>query len=233
MRLKKKIMNKKPCPLIVFDMDGTLIDSLPDIDRSCQNLLKSYGLPSIDTQFVRSTLGDGIKVTVEKILDHAGGKANNINRKEAIKKFIEDYVPHAADQSKPFKGTEDVLISFREMGWKIALCSNKITQAAEAILKKLNLQSYFDFVAGGDRFADKKPNPVHLHGIINHLHCSPLQTIMVGDHQNDILVAKNARIAGSIFAEWGYGNSDIRQNATVRARFITDVPFIAQQILQQ
>ena len=59
-------MNIKPYPLIVFDMDGTLIDSLPDIDRSCQTLLKSYGLPPISTQSVRSTLGDGIKVTVEK-----------------------------------------------------------------------------------------------------------------------------------------------------------------------
>ena len=233
MRLKTKIMNIKPYPLIVFDMDGTLIDSLPDIDRSCQTLLKSYGLPPINTQSVRSTLGDGIKVTVEKILDNAGKEASFIDRNEAIERFIKDYVPHAADLSKPFERAEEVLIKFKKNGWKIALCSNKITQAAKNILEKLNLQSYFDFIAGGDCFADKKPYPVHLLGIINYLQVLPTKTVMVGDHLNDIHVARNAHITGSIFAEWGYGDLCIGKEATMRARSIKDVPIIAEKMIDK
>lgn len=212
-------------------MDGTLINSLPDIYNSCKRLLELYSLPPVSLQLVRSTLGDGIQVTVEKLLNHVGKPADSIDRKTAVNAFIKDYVPHSADNSQPFDGALTCLEIFRQRKWHIALCTNKITQAAENILDKLSLSKYFDMVAGGDRFAHKKPDPCHLQGIIDHLGCDSSQTIMVGDHLNDILVAKNARIAGSIFAQWGYGKPEMGSGATRQAQSIEQVPDIAQEIL--
>lgn len=226
-------MKNTSSPLIVFDMDGTLIDSLPDINRSCQTLLQSYRLPSVTTDFIRSTLGDGIHATVERVLNHVGKAAASIDRKEAVQRFIADYTPHAADISKPFDGALTCLETFKKEGWKIALCTNKLTKAATNILDKLNLTAFFDAVGGGDRFANKKPDPSHLLGIINLLSSDPLKTVIVGDHLNDILVAKNAHIAGSIFAQWGYGKPEMGIDATRQAQSIRQIPSIAQEIIDQ
>lgn len=220
-------------PLIVFDLDGTLIDSLPDIANSCRTLLKNYDLPLVTDHEVRAMIGDGIKVTVERLLNHIGKDAHSINREEALNFFIKDYFLHGADTSHPFTGAKECLEEFKQKGWKIAVCTNKLTEAAEIILKKFNLTSYFGIIAGGDRFANKKPDPCHIEGILHHLSADPSKTVMVGDHHNDIAVAHNAHLAGSIFAEWGYGNAEVGQEATFTANSLSQVPQLAEKIIQQ
>ncbi|MDI2090322.1 HAD family hydrolase [Commensalibacter oyaizuii] len=224
-------MNAHSRPLIVFDMDGTLIDSLPDIADSSRYLLQSYQLPSVNDQTVRSMIGDGIKILVERLLNHAGN--TTIDLHEATQRFITYYVDHSTDYSHAFDGTIKCLEEFKKRDWLIALCTNKITSAADLILQQLQLGYYFDIIGGGDRFADKKPNACHLEGVINLLHADPAQTVMVGDHMNDILVAKHAKIAGSIYAAWGYGSSEIGKQATCTANSIIELPDLAEKIIKK
>lgn len=213
-------------------MDGTLMDSLPDIANSSRYLLKLYNLPSVDDRIVRSMIGDGIQLLVERLLDQAGTEAKFINRKEATDHFIEYYSDHSSDYTKPFENAEKCLENFKLHNWAIALCTNKITKVAKDILKHHHLDHFFDVVGGGDSFAHKKPHACHLEGIMKEINAKAARTVMVGDHLNDILVAKNAHIAGSIFALWGYGKLEIGDQATRVAKMITDLPKIAEDIIR-
>ncbi|EUK18700.1 HAD family hydrolase [Commensalibacter papalotli (ex Servin-Garciduenas et al. 2014)] len=218
-------------PVIVFDMDGTLIDSLPDLANSARFLMKEYDLPSVTDQDVRLMIGDGMRVLVERLFAFAGDKASAINFEEAMDHFIAYYMDHSTEYSKPFDGAVQAMEEFKKRGWKIALCTNKITKAAEQILVQLKIDHFFDAVGGGDLFADKKPNACHLEGIMKMLNADPAKTVMVGDHINDILVAKNAKIAGSIFAAWGYGKPVLGQQATRSAHSISKLPDLAESII--
>lgn len=218
-------------PVIVFDMDGTLIDSLPDLANSARYLMKEYNLPSVTDQDVGLMIGDGIRVLVERLLAFAGNKASGINIDEAVNRFTAYYMDHSTEYSKPFDGAVQAMEEFKKRGWKIALCTNKITKAAEQILVQLKIDHFFDAVGGGDLFADKKPSACHLEGIIKMLNADPAKTVMVGDHINDILVAQNAKVTGSIYAAWGYGKPELRQQATQSAKSILDLPDIAKHII--
>lgn len=217
--------------LIVFDMDGTLIDSLPDLANSSRYLLKSYNLPEVGDEIVRPMLGDGINRLVQRLLEQFGKQSQDIDLKEATDRFIADYVPHSVDYSKPFEGAIECLKQLKTDGWKIALCTNKITNAAIHILEKLHLDSYFDTVGGGDLFAACKPDPRHLEGIIKAIGTNAARTVMVGDHMNDIRVAENAHAAGSIFAAWGYCPAEIGKYASKIAYSMRDVPALANQLI--
>lgn len=224
-------MNYIANPLIVFDMDGTLIDSLPDLANSARYLMKEYDLPSVTDQDVRLMIGDGMKVLVERLFSFVGNKASTINFDEAMDRFIAYYMDHSTEYSKPFDGAMQAMEEFKKRGWKIALCTNKITKAAEQILVQLKIDHFFDAVGGGDLFADKKPHACHLEGIMKMVNADPTKTVMVGDHINDILVAKNAHIAGCIYAAWGYGKPELIQQATQSANSILELPDLAESIL--
>lgn len=218
-------------PVIVFDMDGTLIDSLPDLANSARYLMKEYDLPSVTDKDVRLMIGDGIRVLVERLLAFAGDKASRIDFEEAVNRFIAYYMDHSTEYSKPFDGAVQAMEEFKKRGWKIALCTNKITKAAEQILIQLKIDHLFDAVGGGDLFADKKPHACHLEGIMKMLNADPAKTVMVGDHINDILVAENAKVAGSIYAAWGYGAEDVGKQATLVANTLIDLPNVVENII--
>ncbi|MDI2111705.1 HAD family hydrolase [Commensalibacter nepenthis] len=224
-------MNYSTNPVIVFDMDGTLIDSLPDLANSARYLMQSYQVPSVTDEDVRLMVGDGIKVLVERLLSHAGNTASKIDIQEATDRFIAYYVNHSTEYSKPFDGAVQTMEEFKKRGWKIALCTNKITSAAKLILEQLQIDHFFDAVGGGDLFADKKPHACHLEGIMRMLNADPTKTVMVGDHINDILVAKNAKIAGSIFAVWGYSKPELGQQATLVANRLLELPDVAEKVI--
>lgn len=226
-------MNYDANPVIVFDMDGTLIDSLPDLANSARYLMQSYQLPSVTDQDVRLMIGDGIKVLVERLLAHAGNAASKIDIQEATDRFIAYYVEHSTDYSRPFEGAVQAMEEFKKRGWKIALCTNKITSAAKLILEQLKIDHFFDAVGGGDLFADKKPHACHLEGIMKMLNADPAKTVMVGDHINDILVAKNAKVAGSVYAAWGYGPAEIGKQATLVANTLLELPNVAEKIISK
>ena len=216
--------------LAVFDLDGTLVDSLPDLTDCVALLLAEYGLPAPAQETVRRMIGDGVAVLVERALDNAGPQAAAINRKSATSRFMELYAPRVTEKSRLFPGTQEALEKLLSQNWKLAVCTNKPVAAAHDILRTFGVLDDFAAVGGGDSFPTRKPDAGHLIGTIRQAGGTPARSIMIGDHSNDILAARSARVR-SIFAEWGYGVAVYAKDANSKARHITDIPSLANMLL--
>lgn len=224
-------MSGSPPPrLAVFDMDGTLLDSLPDLAASADRLLKSYGLTGIAPEAVRAMIGDGVAALVRRLLAHAGDDAKGIDMHEATARYLADYTPRAVELSRPFPGTLHALEQLRAAGWRMAVCTNKPVAAARRIVAALDLEDWFDAIGGGDSFPVRKPDPAHLLGTIGLAGGQAARAIMVGDHHNDVLAAEGAAVR-SVFARWGYGRPEMEAGATVGADSMAELPHIAAQLL--
>jgi phosphoglycolate phosphatase len=219
-----------PPRIAVFDMDGTLLDSLPDLAASADRLLTGYGLPGITPDRVRAMVGDGVAALVRRLLAHAGAPAARIDVHEAVDRYMADYTPRATEQSRPFPGTDYALRTLRENGWTLAICTNKPVAAARRIVAELGLADWFDAIGGGDSFPVRKPDPAHLLGTIGLAHGHAERAIMVGDHHNDIFAARGARVR-SVFARWGYGRPEMEDGATAGADSMTEIPHLAAELL--
>ncbi|MFW7266652.1 phosphoglycolate phosphatase [Gluconacetobacter sp. Hr-1-5] len=216
--------------LAVFDMDGTLLDSLPDLAASADRMLQSYGLPGIAPDLVRGMVGDGVAALVRRLLAHAGEAATPIDANEAVQRYMADYTPRSTEQSRLFPGTDYALKTLRAQGWRLAVCTNKPVAAATRIIDALGLEGVFDAIGGGDTFPARKPNPIHLLGTIQQAHGTPPRAVMVGDHHNDIAAAEGAGVR-AIFARWGYGRPEMEAGATAGGDSMTEIPHLAGELI--
>ncbi|AQS84826.1 MAG: HAD hydrolase-like protein [Acetobacter aceti] len=214
--------------LVVFDLDGTLVDSLPDLSDCVGLLLAEHGLPAPSQDAVRTMIGDGVGRLVERALDHAGAK--NIDPQSAVHRFMELYGPRSTDRSRLFPGAEETLHRLASEGVALAVCTNKPVLAATDILRTLGVLNLFAAVGGGDSFPARKPDPAHLLGTIALANSTPARSIMVGDHANDILAAQGAGV-DSIFAGWGYGIPAYAAGASAEAEKFSDIPALADTLL--
>ncbi|MBO1325834.1 phosphoglycolate phosphatase [Acetobacter sp. TBRC 12305] len=199
--------------LAVFDMDGTLLDSLPDLAECSRDLLASYALPPISDAEVRGMIGEGVQVLVTRALALAarkqaaltGGPVTTLPESaQAAERFMAFYTPRAARLSRLFPGTEDALHALQAQGWSLAICTNKPERAARGILDTLGVAALFAAVGGGDSFAARKPDPRHLLGTIVQAGGQVQRSVMIGDMPPDWLAAEGAG-CDFVFAAWGYG----------------------------
>lgn len=221
--------------LAVFDMDGTLLDSLPDLAESGRDLLASYGLPSVSDAQVRQMIGNGVPLLVERLLgattaQGAAEQVDLIDHAEACQRFMALYTPRATRLSRLFPGTKAALHSLKAQGWVLAVCTNKPEVAALAILERFALSPLFACVGGGDSFAARKPDPVHLLGTIEKANGTPQRTVMIGDMSPDLLAAQAAGCP-ALFAAWGYGDPALADMAQAQANSMADVPDCAARLL--
>ncbi|MFT9399522.1 MAG: HAD hydrolase-like protein [Acetobacter sp.] len=223
--------------LAVFDMDGTLLDSLPDLAESGRALMAQYGLPSVSDAEVRRMIGNGVPLLVERLLQSANGKGVDvaerlakIDHAQACQAFMALYTPRATRLSRLFPGTNQALHTLKEQGWILAVCTNKPEVAALAILEKFDLLSLFACVGGGDSFSARKPDPVHLLGTIEQAGGSPACTVMIGDMVPDLAAAKGAGCP-ALFAAWGYGDPALATQAQAQAASMAEVPDAAASLL--
>ncbi|CDG39514.1 MULTISPECIES: HAD family hydrolase [Asaia] len=206
----------------VFDLDGTLIDSLPDLAESGIALLKSYDLHLPNEEAVRGMIGDGAHRLVDRLLIY-GGDEKRIDRDEATRRFLEIYEPRATEKTHLFPDTQAMLTTLRERGIACVVCTNKPVKAAQTILEKLGVASLIDAIGGGDSFATRKPDPDHIRNTMRLIHAEPTRGIMIGDHQNDIMAAMGVPMP-SLFASWGYGDRSMSAHATAIAGCIAELP---------
>lgn len=206
----------------VFDLDGTLIDSLPDLAESGIALLKTYDLPQPDEAAIRSMIGDGARKLVDRLLI-SGGDKDSIDRDEATRRFLDIYEPRATDKTRPFPEVEATLAILRERGISCVICTNKPLKAAQAIIDKLGLAPLIDAIGGGDSFPVRKPDPDHIRKTMRLIGAEPMRGIMIGDHRNDIQAASGVPMP-SLFASWGYGDRSMSAHATAIARSVTELP---------
>ena len=213
-------------PLLVLDLDGTLVDTIPDLTAALNRMLAARGLSPLSLAEVRPMIGDGTKVLVKRALA-ARGESDEPGTDAA---YVADYTAHVAERSRAFPGIETTLASLREEGWRFAVCTNKSAGATKALLEVLGLAPWFCALGCGDSFAAKKPDPAHLGGTIALAGGSPERTVMVGDHANDI-AAGQALGLPAIFAGWGYGPRSMAAVAAAVAERFSELAELAPRVI--
>jgi len=195
-------------PLLVFDLDGTLVDSVADLADAANRLLARHGQKPLREAEVRRMVGDGVPALVRRAMAARGLEPGE----DDIPAFTRDYIAHAADRSRPFDGIPEMLERARAGGWRLAVCTNKPVDAARALLAALGLGDSFDVIGGGDSFPVRKPDPRHLLSTIERAGGAPERSVMVGDHHNDVAAGNGAGVP-VIFAAWGYGTEAMQAGA--------------------
>ncbi len=189
---------------LIFDLDGTLIDSLPDLTDALNRLLASEGRAILPEDRVRTMIGDGVTKLVERGLAATGDMPERGAFAALLARFHADYEPRSAERTRPYPGVADLLARLSELGWRLALCTNKPQAATLRILRSLGLAGWIGTVAGGDRFGLHKPDPRHLTLTVGAAGSVPARAIMVGDGPQDLAAARGAGMR-AIAALYGYG----------------------------
>jgi phosphoglycolate phosphatase len=202
--------------LLVFDLDGTLVDSAPDLRAALNLLLHERGRSPLSLTQVRRMIGDGVPALVTRALAESG--IDTAGAADAVARFLELYEADAVRLTRPYPGVPATLAALRRRGYRTAICTNKPQQATLTVLNGLGLDALFDGVAGGDCFAVKKPDPGHLLRLIHGLGGSAQAAAMIGDNENDAAAAHAAGMP-LILMRYGYARVD---PATLGANALLD-----------
>jgi len=195
-------MAEKP-PALLFDLDGTLVETLPDLCAATNFILRKHGLATIDENQIRGMIGGGVK----KILQHALANYDIHFAPEKLDNEVEEliayYHDHIADQSHIFDHVLPILDRAQKANIKLAIVTNKRYALAKHLLTTLGVQDYFPVIIGGDTLPTRKPDKAMLVEAINQLDADPKKTIMIGDSEADILAANAANIK-CVCVRFGY-----------------------------
>ena len=186
--------------LVIFDLDGTLVDSQYDLTDSVNFVRKEHGLNPLPVDKVASYLGSGITALVKAVL----AELKNENFDVAVKMFKDNYAKHLTDKTLPYKDVKNMLSNIPQQK---VLLSNKDEKFSKQILNTLCLSQYFTEIYGGDSFKEKKPNPLPIYEIMKKFSLNKENVVMVGDGANDIMVGKNAGIT-TIGVLYGYSSQE-------------------------
>ncbi len=192
-----------PCKAIIFDLDGTLIDSAPDLRTACNKLLSKYERCEISLEETMQFVGNGATKLVERAFQATGEAVDKSALPGLTEEFLGFYDGHEADETQLFNGVEDTLMTLKGKGVRLALCTNKPRTPTLNLLRDLNLTDFFEVIYGGDDVAHKKPDPQMLHNALIDMGLEAKDCIMVGDSPNDIGAAKNAGMR-NIAVSFGY-----------------------------
>ncbi|NPB06800.1 MAG: phosphoglycolate phosphatase [Aquificae bacterium] len=195
---------------VLFDLDGTLVDSAPDIARALRRTLKALNKEHLVPDDVRPFIGGGARRLLEAVLKDAFTE-------EAVSLFRSFYAAEPARYSRPYDGIPELLNELKRRGLKLAVVTNKPDEITHALLKSLNLLDYFEFVAGGDTFPEKKPSPLPVLKTLERLSVEPKEALLVGDTEADVAAALSAGCYAAL-ALWGYGaGSSLKPHFTLKS----------------
>ena len=180
--------------LIVFDLDGTLVDTAPDLMRTLNTVLGEEGLPPLAYEMAPLLVGRGARVMLERGFAADGKPLEEPESSRLFDRYIEVYLAHIADHSRPFPGAVEAMDRLEAEGAVLAICTNKRTDLSLAVLDALGLTSRFKAIVGPDMAPRPKPDASHLLRTIELVGGDPKRTVMVGDSINDVLAAKNAEV---------------------------------------
>jgi phosphoglycolate phosphatase len=211
----------------IFDLDGTLVDSAPDLHAALDRLMAGLGLPGFARAEVTPMIGDGVARLVERALAARGRPFDPA----ALARFSADYEAHAAVATRPFAGMVESLDRLRAAGWRLAICTNKPSAATQALLAAIDLAVPFAAVLGGDAVPAKKPDPGHVLATVAAAGGTPARAVMIGDHRNDVAAARGAGLP-CIFARWGYGSLAMAEGAVALADSPAALPALLGELLR-
>jgi len=179
---------------IVFDLDGTLVDTAPDLVSALSFVLEREGLPPVPLLSARNMIGAGARRMIERGLELEGRAATPDDVTRLTADFIDYYAAHIADASRPFDGLEDALDDLAARGCRFAVCTNKLEWLSKRLLDQLGLSGRFSAICGADTFGVAKPDPAILRQTVARAGGEMASAIMVGDAGPDIGVARRAGI---------------------------------------
>ncbi|HEY7302381.1 MAG TPA: phosphoglycolate phosphatase [Xanthobacteraceae bacterium] len=197
-------------PVVVFDLDGTLIDTAPDLLRTLNTIFAREGLPQVDYGSARNMVGGGARKMIERGLNTAGRTLPASEAEQLVQEFIEHYAAHIADASRPFPGIKAALDELKAAGCRLAVCTNKLEWLAVKLLRILGLSDRFSAICGADTFRVPKPNPAILLGTIERAGGDPRHAVMVGDSFTDVATARAAGVP-IVVVEFGYSETPVAQ----------------------
>ncbi|MDE3201007.1 MAG: HAD-IA family hydrolase [Acidobacteriota bacterium] len=185
--------------LLVFDLDGTLIDSAQDLCNSVNSTLTHFGRPILDDVTIASYIGNGAMMLVRRSFESDGGIPDENKLQDAYAYFLDYYREHNLDFTRAYDGVLESLAALRTMHDEpgiaeraMAVLTNKPVKPARAICQGLGLAPYFINIYGGNSFATKKPDPEGMLAIMAEANATPEETVMIGDSQVDVQTARNA-----------------------------------------
>ena len=191
---------------ILLDLDGTILNSGPDLLLSLNHVLKKQNLKTIDKNTIGSLVGGGAKAMIEKAYHFLDKKPPSNEMENLINIFLDFYFKNCSNNSNLYPNVENTIKSLKSE-FKVALCTNKKQEISEKILEEFNIKKFFDFILGSSEKHKLKPNTDMLEYCLKMLNVRPEQTIMVGDSMNDIIPAKKIGVK-TIFVNYGYGQLD-------------------------
>ena len=193
---------------ILFDLDGTLVDTAPDLMLAHNHVMKKFGYPTKSTEDIRNLVGKGAGALIGRsIWGQAKKEFSKVLdakiKDEMVKEFINFYGKNIVNESTLVTGVKDFLIWCKEQNISMAVCTNKQEHLSNDLLKKIGIYDFFEYVAGSDTFDYCKPDPRHLTNVVEILDGDVKKTIMIGDSETDANAAKAAEIP-VILLENGY-----------------------------
>jgi phosphoglycolate phosphatase len=204
-------MNRDKPEMVLIDLDGTLVDSVPDLAYCVDGMLERMGLPPRGEAEVRNWVGNGVERLVRRALTGTlDGEPDEALFQRALPLFMALYAENTSTRSQPYPGVREGLEWLRQAGYRLGCVTNKAARFTEPLLEDLGLRDYFGVVVSGDRLPQKKPDPAPLLYAARHLGVAPSRALMVGDSVSDV---KAARAAGFriVCVSYGYNHGrDIR-----------------------
>ncbi len=193
---------------ILFDLDGTLVDTAPDLMRAHNHVMKKFGYPTKSTEEIRNLVGQGAGAMLGRSIwgqakKEFGKVQDDKIKKEMVKDFVDFYGKNIVNESTLINGVKKFLIWCKEKKISMAVCTNKQEHLAIDLLKKIGINDFFEYVAGHNTFDYCKPDPRHLTSVVEILGGDVSKTLMIGDSETDANAAKNAGIP-IILLEDGY-----------------------------
>ena len=200
---------------IIFDLDGTLVDTAPDLMRAHNHVMKKFGYPTKSTEEIRNLVGQGAGAMLGRSIwgqakKEFGKVQDEKIKKEMVNDFVDFYGKNIVNESTLIKGVKNFLIWCKENKISMAVCTNKQEHLAIDLLKKIGIYDFFEYVAGHNTFEYCKPDPRHLTTVVEILDGDIKKTLMIGDSETDANAAKNAGMP-VILLEDGYTEKNITE----------------------
>jgi len=221
---------------IVWDLDGTLVDSAPDLASALNTVLNQRGFftHSIDT--VRTMIGNGVPKLVERGFNAVGVRPDPVQLDEFVAMFVKEYTTCATDKTRPYPGVVEALQEIHSMNIPMGVCTNKPEAFTRQILDGLGLSGYFSSVVGGDSTSARKPDPEPVLTCLRGLVSEPASSLMIGDSVHDVHAAHAAGVMIGV-VPWGYRSAPVEDlGADFVLSDVTALPGMireAEELLQQ
>ena len=183
-----------PDRAVIFDLDGTLVDTAPDLMRATNHVLEGLGRRAISMDEVRVFVGHGARALLTRGLSATGGLPENYDVEPDYQRFVEFYSGNIADGSEPFPGVVRLLERLRSEGFGLGVCTNKLEGLSVQLLDALDLSRHFGSVVGPDTLGVAKPDPRPFREAVARLGLVAPRAIMIGDSETDVLTARNAGV---------------------------------------